>query len=1606
MGGQNSPLAFLFLFLLTLLPCKGWAESWTDPSGSGLVLEYTEASEGVTITKITNAPFTLVIPNKIGEKSVVAIGASAYSEDTKVSLVLPASIKNIDNKAFADKKLSYVTMEGSTPCTLGTSAFGVQSDYFKIYIPSGSKAAYSEDTSWSDYADNLEELITDETGNLRFKEYKEGELYLAGFVPGKSAESITIPAMITVNGQELPVTGTYSSAFTSKNISSVTFAKDSQLKVIGQGAFSQTSLTKVTIPASVTKMEAMAFGSCNSLTTVIMESDAPCTLTYAPFRGCSSDLKIYVPVGTVETYKSKSDWNEYKNQIFEMPTPPITDVTGTLLFEKNTDGDGLILKGFVDGKSATSITIPATVDVDGTAMPVKEIGESAFNGNRSLASVDFSEASNLTTISDYAFANTTGLQNVSIPASVTSIGKMAFMGSTVSEVNFPEEGNLELGSLSFAYTMVSELTIPKSVKKLADAAFGACSLLKTVNMESDEPCTLGAKAFCNAEDGTFDDGFNIYVPKDKVETYQSAWTSYQKYIGVKPATTITSGNLKYELNEDGENTVTLVKVENVDSSSDPISFPETFEKDGTTYTVTQIGKGEKIFTGTSSIYASADAIPNTVNTIGANAFDGVYFRDGAVIPASVKYIGDGAFVTHYSESNVGPSASSVTLKSESAFAVGEKIFGEQFEYEFSIFVSEDLLESFKTAKGWDTYKDYFISEFTENGLRYRKYQSQDGATLSLVGFDEESTVAKDKVVVPAEVNGVPVTYIEQNAFKGKTSLTSLDLSQATNLKVINHYAFMQTSLTEVVIPENVTTICTAAFGNISTLKKVTLYPTAITQYDQSGNPYWRDQFMGCSNLEDVWVPKGTKSTYLKLFDTMANKDQIIKEMDNSIIVGDYTYELNEDGENTVTLVKFTATDSWSENVNVPATFEKDGTTYTVTQIGNGEKINVSVYIRQAGANAIPNTVTKIGAHAFDHIRFVNGVIIPASVNSIGDAAFVNVWDDNSTTTSVLYSVTLKASEAFTVGEKIFGETSKLLKEHFSILTSSEEVANEFKQTSGWDTYKDYFITEIVKAGLRYRKNADGTALTLMGFDGDTQASLTVPTEVDGIPVTAIASKAFESQSNLKSLDLSQATNLTQIGESAFGATGLTEVVIPAQVKTLGYRAFGSISSLTKATFERKSDFGEDVVYGAAFLGSENLAEIYVPKGTKRDYTNIFENRIDNAEEKIKEIVKPISDGIYKYQLNDDGQTVTVVGIADGVTLKNEIWVFGNVDSYQVTGIAANVFAKMSGITHIHVPSSVSTIAANAFSGMTSGLKVTFDRTGDISRYSKEMFGTTEVSSINVPTEAYAEYYAQLTNDQEDQDKIEKPAYTLEITDNGEDGVTIEMEGKTYEAGKITYKRTFSQPGQYGTIALPFSVASSEWNEYFDAVYTVSGAESMGNGLSKLKFQEVDKNAALYAKDAYFVKLKDGVQDVTLTNAEKTQIVVDPMVNCPSVSYDGNDGTVTITPHASWQKVDGNGTQYYTFNADGTFGKSDYVVPFRMCLTIELSENSFIAGAPAFFSIELPGGATTGINGVAAEKAGKKAAIYIIDGKLVRANGDTKGLAKGVYIIGGKKMVIK
>ena len=46
----------------------------------------------------------------------------------------------------------------------------------------------------------------------------------------------------------------------------------------------------------------------------------------------------------------------------------------------------------------------------------------------------------------------------------------------------------------------------------------------------------------------------------------------------------------------------------------------------------------------------------------------------------------------------------------------------------------------------------------------------------------------------------------------------------------------------------------------------------------------------------------------------------------------------------------------------------------------------------------------------------------------------------------------------------------------------------------------------------------------------------------------------------------------------------------------------------------------------------------------------------------------------------------------------------------------------------------------------------------------------------------------------------------------------------------------------------------------------------------------------------------------------------------------------------------------------------------------------------------------GIEGVVSSKNSQK--LYDLNGRLIRSNGNTEGLAKGIYIVNGKKVVIR
>ena len=85
---------------------------------------------------------------------------------------------------------------------------------------------------------------------------------------------------------------------------------------IGEAAFYNcSSFTSVTIPDSVTTIGYSAFRECYSLTSVYCKATTPPAGGYEMFDDNASGSKIYVPMESVETYKSAKGWSDYADDI-------------------------------------------------------------------------------------------------------------------------------------------------------------------------------------------------------------------------------------------------------------------------------------------------------------------------------------------------------------------------------------------------------------------------------------------------------------------------------------------------------------------------------------------------------------------------------------------------------------------------------------------------------------------------------------------------------------------------------------------------------------------------------------------------------------------------------------------------------------------------------------------------------------------------------------------------------------------------------------------------------------------------------------------------------------------------------------------------------------------------------------------------------------------------------------------------------------------------------------------------------------------------------------------------------------------------------------------
>ena len=203
-------------------------------------------------------------------------------------------------------------------------------------------------------------------------------------------------------------------------LTSIEFPKDVAFSDTITGVFEDcTSLTSVSLPASVTKIPSHMFDGCTSLTSVTALSEIE-SIGDGAFRNCSSLTGIDFP-GTLTSIGSSA----FQGCASLVSVPNLSKVTkmGSGAFRECKN-----LRASVDLSSLQSIPGYAfcytPVKIVGLCDNLKSIGDWAFI--QSNVAVQLPRT--LETIGDYAFYYGTLPEQLSIPDSVTSVGRAAFSG--------------------------------------------------------------------------------------------------------------------------------------------------------------------------------------------------------------------------------------------------------------------------------------------------------------------------------------------------------------------------------------------------------------------------------------------------------------------------------------------------------------------------------------------------------------------------------------------------------------------------------------------------------------------------------------------------------------------------------------------------------------------------------------------------------------------------------------------------------------------------------------------------------------------------------------------------------------------------------------------------------------------------------------------------------------------------------------------------------------------------------------------------------------------------------------------------------------------------
>ena len=565
----------------------------------------------------------------------------------------------------------------------------------------------------------------------------------------------------------------------------------------------------------------------------------------------------------------------------------------------------------------------------------------------------------ITTIPHWAFAMFEHLTSVSLPSTLTTIGKAAFEECAFTTINLPE-GLETIGDYAFQMTPLTSVTIPSTVTSIGEVAFQANDALTYVICLAATPPTMGDNVFQACSNLT-----GIFVPAAKVETYKVAdgWRDYATLI--KPISGSCGANAIWSYSAgvmiiSGSGAMTdysssmtdipwIANQEDITTViiGDEITHVGNWAFQGCTElnsvtigkSVTSIGNGS--FDNCTNDGFTVLTIPNSVQTIGIDAFSNNHLKY-VCFGSGLTSIGMEAFMACQDLEAIGVYASTPPTLGMEAFMACSKLA--------TIYVPSAKIADYKGASGWSDYTAMIKSPGGECGTNATWTFEMATGVLTIEGTGAindfsgwDSTQDYDsRAFNPLNTTWYPCGIKSIVIGEGITEIPASAF-------------YMEIGITDVKLPSTLTAIGMDAFGECENIETITSNATTPPTLADAGNEDYVfyvpnedwSAVLPIPTVSAIYVPAASVDAYKAADGWSAYAAKINAKFFTA--VGDYQWATFFD-------------DSKAYEVDANTTVYKaslTSTTLTLTEVGGNQIISAgnAVVLRSTSAPVLTETAT-------------------------------------------------------------------------------------------------------------------------------------------------------------------------------------------------------------------------------------------------------------------------------------------------------------------------------------------------------------------------------------------------------------------------------------------------------------------------------------------------------------------------------------------------------------------------------------------------------------------------------------------------------------------------